>query len=77
MGRLGNQELKDQLKQLIKLMDIKIFTQLRDGVISLDQARARLYNTHYGIKYKVIDDFKPPFLNQKIYEASKSAENEK
>ena len=51
-------------------MDFKIFSQLNEGKISLDQARARLYEIHYGIKYKVMDDFKPPVLNKKIYEMS-------
>ena len=76
-GKLGPQELKDQLKELLRIMDFKIFNQLNTGKISLDQARARLYNIHYGIKYKVIDDFKPPVINQKIYDASRSAECEK
>ena len=58
-------------------MDPTIFYQFRDGVLSLDQARARLSATHFGVKYKVIDDFKPPVLNKSIYEASQSSENEK
>ena len=55
-------------------MDWGQFVKLRDDVLTFDQVRARISALHFNLHYKVLDDFRPPVLNESIYQAKEEDE---
>ena len=54
------------LSNYIKKADKDLFLKLKDGVITLDQLKARIAERKTGLNYVVLDDLKE-YINPKFF----------
>jgi len=59
------------LSNYIKKADKDLFLKLKDGVITLDQLKARIAERKTGLNYVVLDDLKE-YINPKFFEGNTS-----
>ena len=71
----GDDNLQD-LSHYIQKADKDLFLKLKDGVITLDQLKARIAERKTGLNYVVLDDLKE-YINPKFFEGNTQEAKEK
>ena len=75
-GILPDPLLKQQVRDQLKYMDWILFRKMREGLLTLDQIRAKIDAKNFDLYYKVLDDYNPGKhkddhraapLNSKVY----------